>query len=70
MRVERTIGGVTSRNGARDEKDGIQERLEDSEASFEPGVKKSGDLSTSNMPKYQFRPLKDCTLKSLGWKYV
>lgn len=70
MRVERTIGDVTSRNRDRDEKDGIQERLEDSEDPSEPGVKKSGDLSTTNMPKYRFRHLKDCTLKSLEWKYI
>lgn len=70
MRVEWTIGDVTSRNRDRDEKDGIQERLEDSETSFEPGVKMSGDLSMTNMPKYRVGHLKDYTLKSLEWKYI
>ena len=56
--------------GGGDEKDGIWERREDAESSFEPGVKKSRDLSTTNTPKYWFRALRAYTRKKLESKCI
>ena len=56
--------------GGGDEKDGVQERIEDAEPPLEPGVKKSRDLSTPDMPKYWFRALRAYTMNRLESKCI